>query len=206
MKITQRSVILAACLALTGGFAVLDFVGNSGPYEAPSGQVEPAPVAGVPLSSPKDVAEAKSSANPLSAISLESLGEIVERPLFNPARARKAAVVEPVVDAPEPVAEKAKEEDFTLLGVLVTKDDQIALLKWKENDEVMRLKVGETFSDWTLKTIQPKEVVIESADATFLLKLFVRPIPPPAAKNADDPQNGDEQNGDPQNTQNISRL
>jgi len=207
MKITGRWLVLSACLVLSGGWALFDFTNGPAEPSSPAEQSASAPKAAASLELiAADTPEATSAVNPLRSISLASLTETIERPLFDPSRVRKVEEP-PVAETVEAVAEKPSEGDFTLLAILVTNDDKIALLKWNKNDEVMRLKVGQTFSEWTLRAIEPKVVVIESAAATFELKLFQQ-LAPAAPKAVADPQDGEEpQDGEnSQGINNISRL
>ena len=62
------------------------------------------------------------SINPLSGISLVSLSQTVERPLFNRTRAPKPKPEPQVVE--QAVEPEAGPEDFTLLGIVVANDDK----------------------------------------------------------------------------------
>src|SRR5262249_24951845 len=140
--------------------------------ETPLAMTQPSPEAGKAPPAAKEVRLA--SVNPLSGVSLESLKETIERPLFNQTRAPKPKP-EPVVaqqeDEPEPTA-----DDFTLLGVVVAEGDQTALIRYNKTNETFRLKAGQSFSDdWEVSDIGPKGVVVKNAELSFPLKLFTQP-------------------------------
>jgi hypothetical protein len=50
-----------------------------------------------------------------------------------------------------------------------------------KTSEVVRVKAGQTFSEWTLSEVQPRSVVIEEDELSFALKLFEQPMQPAAA-------------------------
>ena len=128
-------------------------------------------------STPVPAGDEAASVNPLNKITLDSLNEIVERPLFNPARAapkipvtQPAPVQEAVASAPPP--EGLGPDDLTLLAVAVIGTERIALLKLNKTSEVVQLRAGESHADWMLKDVGEKAVTIASGDGGFELKMF----------------------------------
>jgi hypothetical protein len=194
--ITRRMLFMASAVILSGGWFLFDFFGNAAGYYSPDDQiarsvkVAPAEATKAPGNGgSKEVALA--SVNPLSGISLESLREIIERPLFNQSRAPKPKPQVEVVEAPaEP---EATAEDFTLLGIVVANNGTTALLRWNKTNEIFRLKTGQSFSDWQVTEIGPKSVVIKNKELSFPLTLFSQPTQAaqPLAPNRD--SNDDEE-------------
>jgi len=143
----------------------------------------------------RDVEEWVASINPLAAISLASLRETVERPLFNQSRAPKPkpeSVQQVEAKEEEPQASPA---DFTLLGVVIANNDKTVLLRLNKTDEVLRLTAGQSFSEWRLTGVQPRSVVIENGELSFPLKLFEQPSEPSAFRD-NPPANPEEDESD----------
>lgn len=116
--------------------------------------------------------------NPLAAITVESMSAMVERPLFNPTRAPPPPVVEqpppePVAEVETPVAEDTTgPQDFTLLGVSIKGGERFALVRYNKTNEIFRLKSGQYLSDWELRSVESKEIVIARNDAELTIRLF----------------------------------
>ena len=116
--------------------------------------------------------------NPLHSIAVESMSAMVERPLFNQTRAPPPPVVEE--PPPEPVAEPEPQvvvdntgpQDFTLLGVSINGGERFALVRYNKTNEVFRLKAGQYLSDWELRSVESKEIVIARADSELTIRLF----------------------------------
>jgi hypothetical protein len=126
--------------------------------------------------------------NPLAATAVDSLNVMVERPLFNPTRAPPpppVAMAEPEpVAAPEPVVVQevpVTAEDFTLIGVSIRGDESTAVIRWNKSNEVFHLKAGQFLSDWELKSVESKAVIIARADTELTIRLFQAPRRPAAA-------------------------
>jgi hypothetical protein len=175
VNINRRTILVASALVLSGGWVLFDFLGNAAGYYS---QISPQPaqlksVALGPAKSPVEAANERTSINPLNTISLVSLTQTVERPLFNQSRAPKPKAEPQVAVQEEPPQESA--EDFTLLGIVVGKNDKTVLLKWNKQNEIYHLKLGQSFSDWKVTEIGPRSVVIKKNDLAFSLALFDRP-------------------------------
>ncbi len=125
--------------------------------------------------------------NPLHAITVEQMNAMVERPLFNQTRAPPPPPVEEA--PPEAVAESEPQvvedttgpQDFTLLGVSINGGERFALVRYNKTNEVFRLKSGQYLSDWELRSVESKEIVIARADSELTIRLFdaSRAAPPP---------------------------
>jgi hypothetical protein len=124
--------------------------------------------------------------NPLGGLELESFTETIERPLFDPARARPVPVVaeeEPVEETPPPAVEEPKSpEDFTLLAVASREGAWTALVRWESEGKVYHLKKGDTLSDWQLTDVSPRDATLSQEGRVLQLKLFEkRASAPPIA-------------------------
>lgn len=91
---------------------------------------------------------------------LEQYQETIERPLFASTRRPPPP---PQPDAPAPVEitepEPEDERDFFLLGVMLTPDATMALLK-DDRGNISRLRIGEKIGDWQLEQVNPENVVL----------------------------------------------
>ena len=103
---------------------------------------------------------------PFPWLTLDLLAATRDRPLFSPER--RGAAPEPVAveeePEPEPEPEVAEEPDATpprvrLAGVVISGTLRIAMLHDETEDEVVRLREGQSFSDWTLVAVAPRSVV-----------------------------------------------
>jgi hypothetical protein len=135
-------------------------------------QLKPLPVTPI-----KQVSQGDGSAAKFKAFELPPLTEyrdIVERPLFSDTR-------RPAPDEPEVIAEpepETEEQKFTLIGVMVTPELQMALVEVEDQDKVARLKIGEKTNGWTLEGVESNKVVLRKGDSVRELPL-VRNRPSP---------------------------
>lgn len=109
---------------------------------------------------------------------LEALSETVERPLFRPDR--RPPTIEEVEEA-EPNAESGI---FSLIGIIVSPTERIALVKVRGSQNVLQLSEGQQANGWTVLQIHPGEVVFESNDQTETIELIdIAPAPPPRRRS-----------------------
>ena len=103
---------------------------------------------------------------PFPWLTLDLLAATRDRPLFSPDR--RGDEPEPVAveeePEPEPEPEVTAEPDATppqvrLAGVVISGTLRIAMLHDEVEDEVVRLREGQSFSDWTLIAVAPRSVV-----------------------------------------------
>lgn len=105
--------------------------------------------------------------------------ETASRPLF--IAARRPEPPPPPDEAPPPVPEKpppGPEQKFLLLGVMITPQTMLALLRPEEpNAKTARIKAGEMVGEWRLETIFPNRVVLRK-DAAIQEVALTRPKKP----------------------------
>ncbi len=109
---------------------------------------------------------------------LETLSETVERPLFRPDRRP------PSVEEIEEEVQSAESGIFSLLGIIVSPTERIALVKVRGSQEVLQLSEGQQANGWTVVQIRPEEVVFESNDKTETIELIDISPPPPRRRPA----------------------
>ena len=110
--------------------------------------------------------------------------ETVARPLFIAARRPEPP---PPADEALPPPEKrpvGPEQKFRLLGVMMTPQTTVALLRLEEpNAKTARIKPGEAVGEWRLETVLPNRVVLRKGEAIQELDL-TRPKKPAGSRRA----------------------
>ena len=155
------TLLLGVCLALAAFVYVQGQTGAPGP--APSG-----PGAGTPPL-------AALPAQPSYAMApMEDFSAILERPLFSPNRRPPAEGVAAVV-AREP------ELQVTLVGVIISSEEQIAIVKLKDGNRFARLSLGDSFQGWILDSIEPSRITFRRGDVEEHVELTYD-LPPPVQK------------------------
>ncbi len=154
------TLLLGVCLALAA--FVYAQVQMEVPEPAPSGIGEVPPLAVLP-------AQANYAMAPV-----EDFSAILERPLFSPTRRPPAEGV---------VATAASEPELqvTLVGVIISSDEQIALVRLKDATRFARLSVGDSFQGWTLDSIEPSRITFRRGDVEEHIELTYD-VPPPVQK------------------------
>lgn len=125
--------------------------------------------------------------NPLWAVPLGSLSVTRERPIFSPSRRPPppAVVAAPYVPPAAPPPPKPAEPDhplLTLVGTVVGETEGIGVFFDQTTKTVIRLRTGQDFTGWILRSIQGREARFEKAHRTATLDL-----PPPGAEQAGQP-------------------
>lgn len=102
----------------------------------------------------------------------EQYAETVARPLFIPARRPEPPPPPDEAPPPPPPAPAGAEQKFLLLGVMITPQTTVALLRPEEpNAKIARLKPGEMLGEWRLDTVFPRRVVLSKGGVTQELVL-----------------------------------
>lgn len=129
---------------------------------------------------PSQVPAARPSGNPLWAVPLRKLNASVARPLFAPTRRPPAAVATKVDKPPPPPPPKPREKErphLMLLGtVAMDPSSGIGLFVDRGDKSVVRLRTGDDHNGWVLRSVAPRQVVLEKGDEKIVLSL-----PPPEA-------------------------
>ena len=108
---------------------------------------------------------------PIQFNELASYDEIVERPLFYPDR-RPEEEDPQLVQAPTPESEPQPEAELSLIGVMLTDNIQIALIRSGTSGNVARLRLGESVADWRLEQVMPQQVILQREGETRELELL----------------------------------
>jgi hypothetical protein len=123
--------------------------------------------------------------NPLWQIPLSSLTATRERPVFSTSRRPPAppAVATAYVPPPPPKPAPAPEPDhplLTLLGTITGDTHEIGIFVEDATGNILRLKTGQDFSGWILRSIRGRNAEFKKADRTATLELPARSVFQPA--------------------------
>jgi general secretion pathway protein N len=180
------------------GFAALDTnsLSGAGSLTAPPmpelgpAALTPAAVDPVPNTMRADLparAGREPRGNPLWAIPLKSLTATRERPLFLPSRrppAPPAVAGPPPPPAPPPPPPAAPERPrVSLVGAVAGEAEGIAILLDQATRDIIRLRIGETLSGWTLRSVRGREATLQK-DRESMLLAMPAPTDPPGAIGA----------------------
>jgi hypothetical protein len=130
------------------------------------------------------------SANPLWAMPLAQFPATRDRPIFSPSRRPPPAAVAPVV-APKVAAiakpTQPERPQLTLVGTIVSDEEGFGIFLDQSTKAVVRLKVGEDFQGWKLRSVQGRETALERDQQVVTLALpqpglgqVTSEVPPPA--------------------------
>ncbi len=155
------SLLLGVCLALAA--LVYVQVRREAPGPAPSGGGGATP----PL--------AALPAQPSYAMApVEDFSTILERPLFSPSR-------RPPAQGAVSTAASEPELQVTLVGVIISSEEQIAIVRLEDASRFVRLSVGDSFQGWILDSIEPSRVTFRRGDVEEYIELTYE-VPPPVQK------------------------
>jgi len=145
------------------------------PFASPPPASAPAPVAVKPRDAPVATPERTPSVNPLWAIPLATLSTTRERPIFSSSRRPPppAVVPAPEVKAPPPPPKSppAERPQLSLVGTVAGSDQSFGIFLDLAARTALRLKVGEDFQGWKLRSVQGREATFERDQQTTILSL-----------------------------------
>jgi general secretion pathway protein N len=123
---------------------------------------------------PAPVPERALSANPLWAIPLTALSGTRDRPIFSASRrpippAVAPAAVPKVVAIPKPRAPERPQ--LSLVGTIASGDEGFGIFLDQSTKAALRLKVGEDYQGWKLRSVQGPEATLEKDQQVVTLAL-----------------------------------
>ena len=77
--------------------------------------------------------------------------------------------------APEP------ELQVTLVGVIISSEEQIAIVRLNDGGRFARLSEGDSFQGWVLDSIEPSRITFRRGDVEEIIELTYD-VPPPVQK------------------------
>jgi hypothetical protein len=185
MRVITMGVVLLA-LSASGASALISAVSNDA---LDAGLADEAVTAASPASPPAPAAASQPavlpsaapasaralSANPLWAIPLTRLSGTRDRPIFSPSRrpAPAAAAAEPVVAKAAPPSRKRDPEPppLSLIGTIASDDEGFGIFLDPSTKTALRLKLGEDYQGWKLRSIRGREVTMEKDQQAAILSL-----------------------------------
>ena len=184
---TIALVALSATVSVVPAFAVstdpmdIDLSNDSAVSGLPASRIEAPPaMPAVPsFSAPKPAVapalQRTPSANPLWAIPLSQLPMTRDRPIFSPSRRPPpaAVVAEPVVEAPRPPPPPREPErpDLALVGTIAGGDEGFGIFVDQSTKTPLRLKVGEDYQGWKLRSVHGREATLEKNQQAVVMAL-----------------------------------
>lgn len=151
-------------LNLALGIYLLIITGNEAPHSGAGG------TAAIELEEITPVTPAATELPPVTAYQ-----EIVERPLFMADR----RPYEPPPPAASPVTQRpSKAQQFSLSGVVITEQQNIAILQSADGKTMQRVALGEVIDGWTLTEVHEQHVVLQKDDDTRILELEIKTAQP----------------------------
>jgi general secretion pathway protein N len=113
--------------------------------------------------------------NPLWAVPLASLNATRERPIFLPSRRAPAVAVAAPPPPPAPVRSLPPAEPdrprLALVGAVVGDAEAVAIFVDQATRGIVRLRAGEDYAGWILRSVKGREATLEKGRETILLAL-----------------------------------
>ena len=183
----KRTLLLAVALVVPASTSALptdgfdfDAGGTTRRADAPSassvweGPASAEPVVTVrPPEAPSPQPERILSPNPLWEIPLASLTNTRERPIFSPSRRPPppAVVATPPAREPPPPKSRVERPELALVGTIGGDDDSFGIFVDQNTKAALRLRIGEDYQGWKLRSVQGREVILERDKQTAILSL-----------------------------------
>jgi general secretion pathway protein N len=133
----------------------------------------PAPVEVKSPEQPPAATKHAPSANPLWAIPLAILSNTRERPIFSPSRRPPppAAASVPVSKAPLPQPARVERPKLSLVGTIISDDRSFGIFVDQSTNAALRLRIGEDYQGWKLRSVQGRKATLERDQQTAVLSL-----------------------------------
>jgi hypothetical protein len=135
----------------------------------------PAPVQAVTApAAPVPAPERALSANPLWAIPLTALSGTRDRPIFSSSRRPPAPAVAPAAVPKVAAVPKPREPErpqLSLVGTIASGDEGFGIFLDQTTRAALRLKVGEDYQGWKLRSVQGREATLEKDQQAVTLAL-----------------------------------
>jgi hypothetical protein len=123
---------------------------------------------------PAPVAERVLSANPLWAIPLTALTGTRDRPIFSSSRRPPPSAVAPAAVPKVAAVAKPREPErpqLSLVGTIAGGDEGFGIFLDQSTKAALRLKVGEDYQGWKLRSVQGREATLEKDQQVVTLAL-----------------------------------
>jgi hypothetical protein len=135
----------------------------------------PAPIVTVrPAPTKQAETERARSANPLWAIPLATLMTTRDRPIFSPSRRPPPPAVAPAPVAsapPPPKPARVERPQLALVGTIAGPEQSFGIFVDQTTKAALRLRIGEEYQGWRLRSVAPRDVTLEHDEQTAVLSL-----------------------------------
>ncbi len=156
--------------------AIITILGNTIYYLLKKPQENPATELAQPPANLKLKTTPTIQAQPLANMS--EYEEIIERPLFSSNRQPEEETVEQ-----ETVQRPVRNPDLKLAGIVISNEENVALIKSRKEPKLQRLKLEEKIDGWKLIAIKSNSVKLESGNDQITLDLTRKADPAQIQKN-----------------------
>jgi hypothetical protein len=123
---------------------------------------------------PAPTPERALSANPLWAIPLTALSGTRDRPIFSPSRRPPTPAVAPAAAPKVAAVARPREPErppLALVGTIASGDEGFGIFLDPSTKTALRLKVGEDYQGWKLRSVQGRETTLEKDQQVVTLAL-----------------------------------
>lgn len=170
------TVVASIVVAMTGELALAERSADSlDPPDVLPGVLDPPASSTDPIAPDSARTGAPASGNPLWAISLGSLSATRERPIFLPSRRPPAPAVAaaPYVEPAKATSAPVEPERplLSLVGIVTGTADGFAVFIDVTTHDIVRLKTGEGYEGWILRSVREREAVLEKNHRTAVIGL-----------------------------------
>ena len=115
---------------------------------------------------------------------LSALSDTRSRPLFSSTRRPGPIATDPIEDTP--IAETTHTSEIALIGTLLKRSEERALLGSSEVPSGEWINIGDNFEGWILEEVKYDHVVLQADDVTETLTLFpATEVADPTVKDVD---------------------
>jgi hypothetical protein len=171
LGLTSSSTTDVAVPEDAGKAHMLDRIDGSAIWAEPPPSAAPLVTApAVPAPAPPPIL----SDNPLWAVPLATLKATRDRPIFSPSRRPPASPVAPVAAqrvAPPPKPKEPDRPPLSLVGTIASANEGFGIFLDAVTKTALRLKLGEAYQGWTLRSVRGREVVLEKDEAATTLAM-----------------------------------
>lgn len=189
---TARPVVIAVSLLALSSLGALAVTSNPAADLEGAGAADNAHTQGVPdkaiwadpPSSPPQLVRAPPAAavtpapplsdNPLWTVPLPTLSATRDRPIFSPSRRPPSPAVAPVAVqrvAPPPKPREPERPQLSLVGTIASANEGFGIFFDVLTKAALRLKVGEDYQGWKLRSVRGREVVLEKDEKVATLSM-----------------------------------
>ncbi len=107
---------------------------------------------------------------------ISEFDEIIQRPLFSNSRKPEEEKVEKIIKS-EIKIKPVRKPEFMLTGIVLTNEEELALIKSRRNSQINRLRLDEVIEGWKLIEIDPEMVILSSGDQKITLEIERKATP-----------------------------